>query len=75
MIAPQPARLEPALSRQMLHWIKERWLRLELRHQQWEHHRHQASLLSDSDLKYYAAGHGFNLQLAKACRHELRSRR
>ena len=67
--------MKPMLGRQMFHWIKEQWLRLELQHQQWEHHRHQASLLSDSDLKYYAAGHGFNLQLAKACRHELRSRR
>jgi hypothetical protein len=75
MIAPPLARLEPMPSRQMFHWIKEQWLRLELRCQQWEHHKRQAGLLSDSDLRYHAAGRGFNLQLAKACKHELRNRR
>lgn len=60
-----------SIRKTMLDWIKERWNRLELRHQQWEFHCHQASLLSESDLRYYAAGHGFNLQFAKACKREL----
>lgn len=55
----------------MIDWIKERWSRIELRHQQWKFHCHQASLLSEADLAYYAAGHGFNLQFAKACKREL----
>jgi len=71
---PATLRMKPMLSRQMFHWIKEQWLRLELRHQQWKYHRHLASLLPSSDVERYAAGRGFNLQLVKACQHELRDR-
>lgn len=58
----------------MFHWIKEQWLRLELQRQQWRYHQKLAASLPGSDLARYAAGHGFNLQLTKACQHELRNR-
>lgn len=36
-------------------------------------YRHQAKLLPVNELLYYAAGHGYNPEFAKACRRELRS--
>lgn len=36
--------------------------------------RHQATKLSWSDLRYYAAGHGYNKKFAEACRYEINRR-
>ncbi len=58
----------------MLDQIKEWILRWQLQKEQWDFHLHQAKLLTEQDLRYYAAGHGFNPQFAKACKHELESR-
>jgi hypothetical protein len=58
----------------MIHFIKEKIGDWQARRQRWNHYKHQASKLSVADLEFYAAGHGFNLLFAKACKQALRLR-